>query len=141
MPSFASPNGTGDESLARRDFNDQATFERRVTDAALFRREALNIETALLPRFDADVLNQIDNAGSQGGRPKYTPGETKLRIGDGAKQELDKMNLHGKQRKNVIKWHKKQVTKHMKQNPELKDAKTGVIEYVILLSSWSTTSY
>lgn len=75
-------------------------------------------------------MDLLDKSGPAGGRAKYQPGETKLRLGDGAKQELDRINVHGKARKNVIKWHKKQVNKQMKQNPDLRGATTGVIEYV-----------
>jgi hypothetical protein len=55
----------------------------------------------------------------------------KIKLADSARTELDKIGLHGKQRRNMIKWHKKQVKNEMKNNPELKDkAHTGVIQHI-----------
>lgn len=59
------------------------------------------------------------------GLPHYT----KLRLADSARSELDKIGLHGKQRRNMIKWHKAQVKTEMKKNPLLAGkAHTGVIQ-------------
>ena len=60
---------------------------------------------------------------------KALPNNTKLKLGDNARFELDKMGLHGKPRRNMIKWHKTQVKNEMKTNPLLKGkAHTGVIQ-------------
>lgn len=64
----------------------------------------------------------------------YKPAPAKVMLGDTAKQELDKMKLHGKARKQTIKWHKKQVKEHMQHNPHLNrehhKASTATIEWV-----------
>lgn len=62
---------------------------------------------------------------------KALPNNTKLKLADSARSELDKIGLHGKARRNMIKWHKTQVKNEMKNNPLLKDkAHTGVIQWV-----------
>ncbi|KAF8803322.1 hypothetical protein BYT27DRAFT_7244365 [Phlegmacium glaucopus] len=62
---------------------------------------------------------------------KALPSNTKLQLGDHAREELDKMGLHGKPRRDMIKWHKTQVKNEMKTNPLLKDkAKSGVIQHL-----------
>lgn len=63
--------------------------------------------------------------------PKALPNTAKLTLSEDARKELDGMGLHGKARKQLIKWHKKQVKKEMNTNPLLKgQAITGVIEHV-----------
>jgi len=55
----------------------------------------------------------------------------KMTLGKNAREELDKMGLHGKARKSTIKWHKNQVKQQMRTHPALKGkAKSAVIEHV-----------
>jgi len=62
---------------------------------------------------------------------KGLPNNTKLKLADSARAELDKIGVHGKQRRNMIKFHKTQVKNEMKNNPLLKDkAHTGVIHHI-----------
>jgi len=62
---------------------------------------------------------------------KALPNNTKLKLADTARAELDKIGVHGKERRNMIKWHKTQVKNEMKNNPLLKDnARTGVIQHL-----------
>ncbi|KAJ3509712.1 hypothetical protein NLJ89_g5077 [Agrocybe chaxingu] len=66
-----------------------------------------------------------------GNKQKALPNKAKLTLGKDARKELDNLGLHGKARKNTVKWHKNQVKKHMKTNPVLKGkAKTGTIEHI-----------
>jgi len=51
--------------------------------------------------------------------------ERTLSLSDAAKDELNRMGLHGKERKKVIHWHKKQVKKEIKNNPLLKPTYEG----------------
>ena len=60
---------------------------------------------------------------------KGLPHNAKLTLSDSARTELNKIGVHGKQRRNMIKWHKTQVKNEMKNNPLLKGkANTGVIQ-------------
>lgn len=60
---------------------------------------------------------------------KGLPSNTKLKLADSARSELDKIGVHGKERRNMIKWHKSQVKAEMKKNPLLAGkAHTGVIQ-------------
>ncbi|KAF9471412.1 hypothetical protein BDN70DRAFT_575110 [Pholiota conissans] len=71
------------------------------------------------------------NANHNQNRRKALPNNTKLRLSDDARGELNKMGLHGKARKNTIKWHKNQVKKAMRTHPALKGkAHTGVIQHL-----------
>jgi len=64
-------------------------------------------------------------------RKKGLPNAAKLTLSKDARKELDGMGLHGKARKNTIKWHKNQLKKEMRTNPALKGkARTGVIEHI-----------
>jgi len=57
---------------------------------------------------------------------KGPPNNAKIMLSDSARQELDKMGLHGKDRKKEIKYHKKEVKKAMKE----KGAVTAEIKHV-----------
>ncbi|CAA7267218.1 unnamed protein product [Cyclocybe aegerita] len=66
-----------------------------------------------------------------GNKQKALPNSAKLTLGKDARKELDNLGLHGKARKNTVKWHKNQVKQHMRTNPTLKGkAKTGTIEHI-----------
>ncbi|KAH9481457.1 hypothetical protein JR316_0005983 [Psilocybe cubensis] len=104
-----------DDLVERNDFDDASLLER---DAVL--------DAVLEARMD-DILHEIDSAA---GKHKYTHGPTRLSISDNAKAELNRLNIHGKERKNAIKWNKNKVKKEMRKNPELKGAHTGVIEHL-----------
>ncbi|PPQ91041.1 hypothetical protein CVT25_013966 [Psilocybe cyanescens] len=115
-----------DDLAERSEFDDNSLLERQVYDFDLSERDDI-LDAVLDARFDHDVLHDIDHAA---GKHQYTHAPTKLSIGEGAKHELNRLNVHGKERKNVIKWHKNQVKKEMKTNPDLKHAHTGVIEHL-----------
>jgi len=62
---------------------------------------------------------------------KALPNNTKLQLSDSARSELDKMGLHGKPRRNMVKWHKQQMKNEMNNHPLLKGkARTGVIQHL-----------
>jgi len=64
-------------------------------------------------------------------KKKALPNSAKITLGKDAKEELNKMNLHGKERKKAIKWHKSKLKDQMRTDPTLKDkAHTAVIQHV-----------
>lgn len=72
----------------------------------------------------------------QNNKPKGLPINAKLTLSESARTELNKIGLHGKERRNMIKWHKTQVKNEMKNNPLLKGkAHKGVIQWVSTCSS------
>ena len=87
------------------------------------------------PYTPKDGKPEAGGVAPKGGAPKPAnskkalPNSAKLAVNKVMRQELDEMGLHGKARKNVIKWHKNQIKKAMRTNPLLKgEAKTGVIK-------------
>jgi len=62
---------------------------------------------------------------------KGLPSNAKLTLSNDARTELNKIGVHGKERRKMIKWHKTQVKNEMKNNPLLKGkAHTGVIQHI-----------
>jgi len=73
----------------------------------------------------------VQKAPHQNNKRKGLPNNTKLKLADTARAELNKIGVHGKARRNMIKWHKTQVKNEMKNNPLLKGkAHTGVIQHI-----------
>jgi len=112
---------------------DDGLIERETSEDTLFKREFTDIDArnnllGWFPELErrggrahARTANQQQKRQKKKEQPKYT-------LGKDARAELDRMNLHGKVRKNTIKWHKKQVKKQMKTNPTLKGAHDAVIQ-------------
>jgi hypothetical protein len=107
-------------------FDEDDLFERREP-----RRGQIRKETKANPYTPRGRSNPApkSRAPQPANRQKGLPNAAKLTMSKDARKELDGMGLHGKARKNTIKWHKSQVKKEMRTNPALKGkARTGVIE-------------
>jgi hypothetical protein len=118
------------DGLERRE--SYALLEREPIDFDLDTRADVFDEDDLLER-RAPQSNAARRArASQPARGrKGLPNAARLTLGKEARKELDGMGLHGKARRNTVKWHKTQLKKEMKTNPALKGkARSGVIEHV-----------
>lgn len=69
---------------------------------------------------------KVNRGAQQPAKHKALPNNTKIRLSDDARGELNKMGLHGKDRRKEIKYHKNAVKKEMKKQ----GAATAEIKHV-----------